>query len=265
MKTIKISLVLFSFLALCIMSCKKEKLSPQSSGYSASQVNFNSGLGDNPGKPTGTPFLLPKHIKLIGQINGGEELRRTRRNKKAKREHFTIQRTSSSCISVGCGPADVSLYINLYNTLTTATKITFPAGLIFCDSLPSDQDTSIYQKGFLLHSVVIDIPANDTVCINLQLYCLNGNRSPSDLDALYSFGPITNHPDLSKIASIMEKKLCPPDSSKEGIQSVIWNITDPNPEEYLELDPQTGDTLVYFPVGTGKLRPEDITFLNSLE
>ena len=158
-----------------------------------------------------------------------------------------------------------------------------PEGLIFCDTLTIISDSTEYRKGFILQPTTINLDAEDTVCVELLAYCLNADKSGSDYDAIYTFGPVTNHPELMKITNILKTKQPLKDEYMYGLsgddefdifipelmQIILWNITDIGMELPIA-DYKTGKWKSYVngepeeTVATGKLKLEEETFLKNL-
>lgn len=206
--------------AVVFSSCKKDNTNPPSN------PNTLSGLGHLHGFPTGTHFSLPPYVSVIGSIRGGyvgkmqEDV-----NKDTYHGPFPIsQEKTSDYIDYGTGTY-VNLYIQFYNSLGTDVTLTIPGGLIFCDSLDVIDSLGIYQKGYILQSVDIALPALDTAMACIKAYCLNHTLMPSSYNSVYYIGPITNNPDLNQISTIMATKQYPY-GNEYNIQSIIWNVTD---------------------------------------
>jgi hypothetical protein len=109
-----------------------------------------------------------------------------------------------------------------------------PGGLIFYTPRDSSQNLFVVKDVF--------IPLERFNFITINAFCLNNERVNIKGDT-YVFGPQTNHPELAVIPSILnDKEDFFDDENRYAIQSIIWNITD----------------------GSGKIREEDIAFLESL-
>ncbi|MEI6123932.1 MAG: hypothetical protein WCQ95_09930 [Bacteroidota bacterium] len=218
--------VLFA-VAIVFSSCKKQSTEitqPEKPYVPLAKENTLYGMGTMHGFPTGTHFSLPSYVHIIGDIRGGI-LGKSYNVDKAKYQGlFPYVLPEKSWIDYGTGTF-VNLYIKFYNSLATGVTLTLPGGLIFCDSTDLNDSIGIYQKGYILQSVNIPIAAQDTAFACLRAYCLNAHLMPSNYNAVYYIGPITNNPDLNQISSIMAPKQYP--FGQEGsIQSIIWNVTD---------------------------------------
>jgi len=207
-----LSVVLFS-------SCKKDNNDPPPN------QNTLSGLGQVHGFPTGTQFTLPPNVHIIGSIRGGDAKKMQGVDKNTYYGPFPVSTEKTNDYTEYGTGTYVNLYIQFYNSLGTDVTLTIPGGLIFCDSLDVIDSLGIYQKGYILQSVYIPLPALDTAFACLRAYCLNHTLSPSSYDAVYYIGPITNNPDLNQISTIMAPKQYP-FGSEYNIQSIIWNVTD---------------------------------------
>ncbi len=230
MKT-KIKL-LFLALAASLMvfsACKKEShelvIIPTGGGpYGPTSDHFMAGLGTTPGYPTGTAFTLPANIFIIGDIRGGIQGKDYQVDKPKYTGPFPIVPDDKAWIDYGTGTF-VSLYIKFFNALPTPSSVTIPGGLIFVDSADINEHIGVYQKGYIMQSITIPVPALDTAFAHIKAYCLNASLAPSSYDAIYYIGPVTNNPDLNQITTIMAPKQYP--FGEEGsIQSIVWNVTD---------------------------------------
>lgn len=223
------SYLLFAILiAVGVMysSCKKDTQSPQPDKPYVPPVHQNTlaGLGTTHGFPTGTHYSLPSYVHIIGSIRGGTLGKSANVDKYTYQGTFPIDQEKANYLSYGTGTY-INLYIAFYNTLGTNVTLTIPGGLIFCDSLDVVDSLGIYQKGYILQAINIPLPAQDTAFACIRAYCLNHTLSPSNYNAVYYIGPITNNPDLNQISTIMVPKQYP-FGSEGSIQSIIWNVTD---------------------------------------
>lgn len=208
---------------LLISACNKDKEIPPVSVPIATNI-FLNGLGDHPGFPSGTQYVLPPHIQLVSEIRGGESYKNAFVDKNKYYGPFPVNLIPKAWVSYGTGTY-VQLYMKLYNTLTVDTTLIFPGGLIFCDTLDNDTSNGYYQRGFILQNDTILVPAMDTAFVVLNAYCLNANLSSSSYDAVYYIGPISNNPNLNQVVTIMAAKQYPI-GQEYDIQSILWNITD---------------------------------------
>lgn len=211
-------------IAVFIMaSCKKDKptdINPPPV-TPVVQGNVLSGLGTTPGYPLGAFFELPDNISIIGDIRGG--IYGKAPVDKTFKGPFN-QSYKANWTSYGTGTY-VNLYIQFYNSLNSPTTFTMPGGLIFVDSSDLHEHIGVYQKGFILQDVEVQINALDTAFVVLRAYCLNHTLAPSSYAAVYYIGPITYNPQLNQITAIMTNKQYP-FGEEYNIQTIIWNVTD---------------------------------------
>ena len=207
-------------------SCKKDKSEapPETPYVPIISGNFNAGLGSTHGFPTGTAFILPSNITIIGSIRGGVMGKDYQIDKPKYTGPFPYVMPEKSWVDYGTGTY-INLYIKFYNSLTTPDTLTIPGGLIFCDSLDVVDSLGIYQKGYIMQSLHVAVPAQDTAFAHINAYCLNMHLMPSNYNAIYYIGPITNNPQLNTITTIMAPKQYP--FGEEGsIQGLVWKVTD---------------------------------------
>lgn len=218
-----LTVILFLTGILLSTSCKKDK--DDGANTPDPTPTNNQGLGDNSGFPTGTPYVLPSFVTIVGEIRGGESYDKSMPHiKKATLQQPNSISDKQNWEYYGSGTY-VNLYIQLYNTLQEDTLVVIPGGLIFVDS------TLTYQHGFILQSVTIPLVANDTTFAIVRAYCCNLSRHGSDWEAVYHFGNISNNSELSKIVTILKTKQIPlieDWATTSEIQSIIWDITDYN-------------------------------------
>lgn len=213
-------LMLILATTIVISSCKKDKTEVAAN---PTPVNTLSGLGSNPGIPSGSYFELPKHISIIGDIRGGIPFKKTI-DKKTYTGSFPYYEHSKNWVTYGTGTY-VDLYIKFYNSSSQSINVTIPGGLIFVDSLDLHSHLGTYQKGYILQDVEIPVPSHDTAFACIQAYCLNHTLAPSSYAAIYYIGPITNNPELNQITAIMSTKQAPIGQEYQ-IQTTVWNVTD---------------------------------------
>ncbi len=232
MKT-KITFIFVAFAAAMMIfsACKKDKhdldiipTNPSAPNGPVIEHEYMAGLGSHPGYPTGTTFVLPSHISIIGDIRGGTDNKILQIDKQTYQGPFPCYPQDKLWISYGTGTY-VNLYIKFYNALPTLSTVVMPGGLIFIDSADLNEHTGIYQKGYILQSDTIPVPAQDTAFACLRAYCLNHTLLPSNYNAVYYIGPVTNNPELNQITNIMATKQQPV-GEEFNIQHIIWNVTD---------------------------------------
>lgn len=208
------------FSALVIVSCKKE--SPEAVVVpEITSVNVNAGLGSATGTPAGRSFHLPMGVTVVGDIRGG--IMGKAPIDKSYKGPFASESKSTS-VTLGTGTY-VNLYMALFNSTNSISNFTLPGGLIFIDSNDVYQHNPVYQKGYILQNVEVNIMPQDTVFIELKAYCLNHTLAPSSYNSVYFFGPVTANPQLNLISGIMATKQYPY-GEEYNIQTIIWNVTD---------------------------------------
>lgn len=227
-------------LFLVFNACKKTEVVDDPPVIDNPDVNYNQGLGTTPGYPVGLIYHFPEHIQLIGDIRGGMPYGRSGEiDKETYKGPFPACEMNRNWTTYGTGTY-VNLYMVLYNALSTPTNLSLPGGLIFCDTQDNSHEPQ-YQRGLLLQTVNIQIPAQDTAFVHLPCYCLNMHLGVPSYQTVYYIGPISSNPQLNQLIVIMQPKQYP--IGEEGnIQSIVWNITD------------NGQVL----------SPTDISYLNSL-
>lgn len=223
--------ILFLAIATSLMmfsACKKQSheldIIPTGPPYEPVTGGYMAGLGSNPGYPTGTAFTLPSNIIIIGDIRGGTLGKSCPVDKNKYTGPFPYYPEEKSWIDYGTGTF-VNLYIKFFNILPIPSSVTIPGGLIFVDSVDINEHVGVYQKGYIMQSITIPVPALDTAFAHIRAYCLNHTLMPSSYDAIYYIGPITNNPELNQITTIMTPKQYP-FGEEYNIQSIIWNVTD---------------------------------------
>jgi hypothetical protein len=217
------SLMLLLAIAFVFNACKKEEADQTPPPGDQPTIDYNQGLGADPGYPIGFHYSLPSHIELVGDIRGGLPGRSDQIDKETYKGPFPACPQDRSWITYGTGTY-VNLYMKFYNTLTTPATLSLPGGLIFCDTQDNNHEPS-YQRGLLLQTVNIPIPAQDTAFVHLPCYCLNMALPPPSFNTVYYIGPVTMNPQLNQMILIMSTKQYP--YGEEGtIQGIVWNITD---------------------------------------
>lgn len=211
--------------AFVFTACKKDKTAnPPDVPYVPLPSEWSmAGIGPHVGYPTGTTFTLPSNVTIIGSIRGGLQGKEVQLDKETYKGPFNLKLLVDTNV-YGTGTF-INLYAKLYNSLPTIYNLSIPGGLIFCDSLDLLDSVGVYQKGFILQTVSIPLAALDTTLVHIKAYCLNHTLAPSNYNAVYYIGPITNIPDLNTIVTIMAPKQYPY-GEEYDIQSIIWKVTD---------------------------------------
>ncbi len=218
-KKLFISIIISLFTIVIISSsCKKkhkDEIVPEP------QVTNFPGLGNNAGTPTGTQFVLPPYVSVVGGITGGIQYFK-KVVVKDKRNSFISYATKNDSIS-GYAIYSTGTYVDIVTKFTTTldhdTTLLLPAGLIFVD------ESSVSQNGFVLQNTYIPIKAHDTAWVYLKTYCLNLSRHISYDSTIYKFSVVTDNPQLTEVINILKTKQ-PPVGNESKIQSALWNISD---------------------------------------
>ncbi|AHF17610.1 hypothetical protein [Niabella soli] len=156
-----------------------------------------SGMGETTGALQGTAFTLPQGVTLVNnEING--------------------YLSGDVCKELSSGYY-VAVYFVLKNTTGAAISVTFPAGLTI-----KALDAS-YQNGFVLQEETISINAGASCLVLLNGYCLNASRHASSDGAQYTWGPVTNAPEMVYLINLCKSKKIDQDTDLQG---AIWSITD---------------------------------------
>lgn len=187
-----------------------------------------SGLGNHGGYPSGTPYVLPSNIKLIGSMYGGSPPGYSHYFSGPKNiKNIDEYQSSSPKINYdeyGLGTY-VYVYMKLYNNSNFPYKLIVPGGLIMSDSTHGDTtSTDTTQSGLVIVEDTIHFPPNDTVGVCLKSFCCNlhhgipyGNK--------YTFSVISNNDQLYKMTNILRGKTSLEEHVSD-IQGYIWQITD---------------------------------------
>lgn len=187
-----------------------------------------SGLGDHGGYPSGTPYVLPLNIKIIGSIYGGSppgychyfDAPKTIKNI----DEFQSMNPKVDYEEYGIGTY-VNIYMKLYNASNYPYKLRIPGGVILTDTIHGDtSSTDSTQSGFVIVPQFINFAPRDTMGICLKTFCMNlhhgipyGNK--------YMFTVISNNDQLYKMTSILRGKTSLEEHVSE-IQEYIWQVTD---------------------------------------
>ena len=218
-------------ISLALVSCKKdEKISDPTPVQPPVNVLTTSlsGLGFHGGQPSGASFILPSNIKIIGDITGGYYGGKSFVGDKNK-ENFKTYLTSLESSKLDFTQYGYGTYVNLYMELKNTSNFSYdfeiPAGTILCNEDPDTTDHDTTQSGFVIQTLKINIPANETVGILLNTFCLNlhfGCPGPSDR---YVFKVVSNNDQLKKVTNALKNKNSLNDNLYE-IQEILWKITD---------------------------------------
>ncbi len=223
-KISQLFLMLFVALVIVATSCKKpEAEDPPPQQDPLPEIDYDQGLGSNPGYPVGYQYNLPEHVHIIGDIRAGTEGRATEIDKETYKGPFPACEMNRNWTTYGTGTY-VNLYMLLYNSQNAPTTVSFPGGLIFCDTQDNSHEPQ-FQRGLVLQTVNIPIGAYDTAWVHLPCYCLNMHLGVPGFNTVYYIGPISTNPQLNQLVLLMAPKQYP--LGHEGsLQTIVWNITD---------------------------------------
>jgi len=231
MKTKKLIQVILGglFISLALISCKKDKDTTPVDQLAPGAVLTSSlsGLGSHGGQPSGTPYILPSNIKIIGSMYGGYPGSGKAVFNSPKTigniQQYLALMPKTEYTEYGYGTY-VPVYMRLHNTSYSIYNLIIPAGLILCDSIPNDTipgDTT--QSGFIIAPLKITIPAGGTVDVCVQSFCMNTNF-PAPYGNKYMFKVVTNNDQLYRVITILQDKKSLADHIND-IQDILWEIT----------------------------------------
>lgn len=216
-----------SLMALCLIACCI-------AAPALAQNKVRPGLGDDPGVPETSPLQLPDGVELAGPIWG-------------------VDAEDGECpgadASFGARHGGVKVCVPLRNLSGGPQTLTLNPGLILIHEFQEG------QNGLLVERVRINVPATpsgsggcrpvaedarpaqkqcepengdpDSVFIvQLNLRCLNENRSPSFPGMRYSVAGVTSDPDLLALATLLATKDLSSDHAEEIATEAIWEITE---------------------------------------
>lgn len=229
MKTKKIIQVILGglFISLALISCKKDKDTAPIDQPAPGPVLTSSlsGLGSYGGQPSGTPYILPSNIKIIGSMYGGSPGPGKADFNGPKTigniQQYLALMPKTEYTEYGYGTY-VSVYMQLHNTGYSSYDLIIPAGLIMCDDDTLHGDTT--QSGFIIAPLKITIPGDGTVDVCLNSFCLNAHFA-IPYGNKYMFKVVTNNDQLHKVVTILQNKETLADHISD-IQSILWDITD---------------------------------------
>ncbi|WP_164018394.1 hypothetical protein [Pyxidicoccus trucidator] len=177
------------------------------------------GFGKNRSAPKGTPFSFPAGVQVVsGTIKGAND---------------DGDCSESQVAPVGSG-LNVRGCLEVRNTTGAPVQVVFPPGLVIVSA------SETYQNGILVEREVVTIPPtsngpggvdggaeSETVSIPLHLYCINKSSDPSDSSARFELGPITDHPKMREIFTLMEgKDISNQRDPVEAVQEAVFSVSD---------------------------------------
>ncbi len=238
-------------LASCVGSIMNNEDDNNGSGSDVSNYEPGAipGIGSVEGELTGTPFVLPDGVTIIGDIaaNGssygywnfseakdyqitnkdgsvttGQILPKTNRNDSLNYHYF------------GSGSGLVDLIIPMHNSNNNSVTVTFPAALVVRNIAGN------CQNGILLKKVVVVIPANSDYYLNLSFYCANLTKETPGESDLYTFAVVSDADPLLELCDMLKNKKInieefdPTKTEDQSIfetqaamlQLIVWAVTD---------------------------------------
>lgn len=192
------------------------------------QVNkMRPGLGDDPGTPQTRPLELPPGVRLDGQIigadaDGGE--------------------CKDKSVTVGKGQG-VRVCAAFCMDQTTVIGVDGQTLIDIREGLVMISEFQEGQNGLLVERVKINMPY--TPCgggsrgddedekkkrrkfiVELNLQCLNENKSPSFDKMTYNLGGITTDPDLLELLKLLENKKVETEDHHSIVGEAVYAITE---------------------------------------
>lgn len=205
MKHSFVLLTIAAGMAFLFYACKKSSGGDKPGGEQPGKIQ---GMGNTPGTPQGTPFVLPDGVTTIGNILG---------------------ETCDTSYEAGSGGL-VEVCIALYNNKNTDITLTVPAGLILVAAEPEEN-----QHGILIHETIIVLKANKLTRLGLNAYCINSHRDPSAGDDVYTLGPVTSSTLMKALIEQLKNKKVNREHYPEydgysdvrgPLQDLVWSISD---------------------------------------
>ncbi len=218
-------------LAIFIVSCSKDKTPPADVPAPGPVLSTSlAGFGTYGGTPSGTAFVLPSNVKLVGSILGGDPGKSPFIGKKTYQawENFIANSPKSNWVTHGLG-VFVNLYMKLYNTSSSPTTFVFPAGLVFCNKSVDDStviDTT--QTGIIIIPDTVTIPGGDTLDLILKSFCSNSHRGVPGPSSIYISKVVSNNDQLVRFMAALKGKTTLVNHESD-ILTYIWQITGGTP------------------------------------
>lgn len=208
-------------------------LTPLSTASAQSSQNVvRPGLGEDPGAPEVTPFVLPEGVRVMGVIRGANE--------------YSGECDDASTQPNGTG-AYVRICVPIENLSGAPVQIEFPAGLIV---VATSEGRS--QNGLLIERTLVTVPPtqrggsgclrpeNDrrsrqradqksdpcAYVVPLYLYCLNEERDPSNPYTTYAIAGVTRDDGLLELLRLLEGKAVKSPHDVAAVQDALYSITE---------------------------------------
>lgn len=213
--------------------------------YQAGEI---PGLGDADGELTGTPFVLPDGVTLLGDITASGNSYGYWNLSKAQEYHITNKdgsvttaqilpksnRSDSLVCYFGSGSGLVDLLIPLHNSNDFPVKVTFPAALIVRNI------AGICQNGVLLKKAIVEIPAKTDCYLNLSFYCANLSKDTPGGSDTYQFSVVSDAKPILELCDKLKNKkinieefdptnaddMSTFESQAATLQIIVWMVTD---------------------------------------
>ncbi|MEI8201974.1 MAG: hypothetical protein WCH34_03120 [Bacteroidota bacterium] len=218
-------LFLFS-LVVFFVSCKKDKTPPADIPNTGTVLSTSlAGFGSYGGVPSGTPYVFPSNIKLVGEILGGNPGKSPFIGKKSIEawQSYISNSPKSNWVTHGLGEF-VTLYMRLYNTSGNASTFVFPAGLMFTNKCPGDTtiiDTT--QTGIIVIPDTVTVPGGDTLDLCLKSYCCNPHRGVPNATTVYTAKAVSNNDQIVHFIAALKGKTTLV-SHESDILTYVWSI-----------------------------------------
>ncbi|MCY1021978.1 hypothetical protein [Pyxidicoccus sp. MSG2] len=199
-------------------ACKDHGTDEEGTDGGDVDAEAQAGFGKDRRQPKGTPLSLPAGVQVSGTIVGADD--------------------DGNCGQPQTADVGSGLYVRACLKLTNISggpvQVTFPPGLVIVSASEG------YQNGLLVERVVITVPPTsggpggldggsnpETVNVPLHFYCINKASDPSDPAARYELGPITDHPQMRELYTLLQGKDVYEDGLKvEVVQEAVYSISD---------------------------------------
>ncbi|NMO21755.1 hypothetical protein HPC49_38405 [Pyxidicoccus fallax] len=179
------------------------------------------GFGKDRRQPKGTPLTLPAGVQIVsGPISGADD--------DGNCGEGQLEPVGSGFMVRAC--------LEVTNTTGGPVTVKFPPGLVIVSQGEG------HQNGILVEETSVPVPPTPPgpggnvdggspgpvpVKIPLHLYCINMDLSPSDPDARYTLGPVTDHPGMREVYTLMRNKDIAGDGERvEILQKAIYSVTE---------------------------------------
>jgi len=159
----------------------------------ATAQNRLSGLGENPGRPSGRLYPLPEGVEIVGELRGMGD------------EGCPTPPGSRNLGQIGTGRAGVCGTFR--NTGSTAKTIEFAEGLIILSVGDQDQHGTLVERVFaeLSSSSDLTVCPKEEVTITFATYCLNHDKPFPGPEETYQL-IVSDLTELKAIASAAQGK-----------------------------------------------------------